>query len=70
METLNTTRNNMINICIGVVEDIHGPQPSYEMLVKMLNAEFPELEIRLPEVIDFYCLSIEITELQIMYNNL
>lgn len=67
METLNSTRNNLINICIGVVEDIHGPQLSYEMLTKLLNTEFPELEITLPEVVDLYCLSMEITELQTYY---
>jgi hypothetical protein len=54
-----------LNLCIGLVEDLYGPQESYEELVDVLNSEFPQEEFTLDMVVEFYSVSHEIEEKRI-----
>lgn len=61
-------RNDVIDLCVGLVEAKFGPQPTYEQLTTKLRTEFPELQIKFDEVLEHYSMSIELDELLTQYN--
>jgi hypothetical protein len=70
METNSHIKVKLAIVCIGAVEAKYGRNLSYEELYTKLLTEFPQEEFTLDEVMEALSLSIELTELQILYNTI
>lgn len=70
METSKPVRIKTLRLCMGMVEMHYGPQPSHALLLEKLQTEFPNENFTLDEVVEADALSMEVTDLQILYNTL
>lgn len=70
MEKVNTEREVVTALSIGLVEELYGKQENTEQLLELIRLEFPEENFEINDIYDAAMLTAEIEDLEVLYNQL